>query len=30
MAEVALTKVSKSFEEDVALDDVTMTVTDGS
>ena len=30
MAEVALTKVSKSFEEDVALDDGTMTVPDGS
>lgn len=30
MAEVALTKVSKSFGEDVALDDLTMTVPDGS
>ena len=30
MAEVALTRVSKSFGEDVALDDLTMTVPDGS
>ncbi|WP_459445799.1 ABC transporter ATP-binding protein [Alphaproteobacteria bacterium US3C007] len=30
MAEVALKKVSKSFGEDVALDDLTMTVPDGS
>ena len=30
MAEVTLTNVSKSFGEDVALDDVTMTVPDGS
>ena len=30
MAEIALTKVSKSFGEDVALDDLTMTVPDGS
>ena len=30
MAEVSLTGVSKSFGDDVALDDVTMTVPDGS
>ena len=30
MAEVALTKVSNSFGEDVALDDLTMTVPDGA